>query len=120
VANKSETINELAKALSLAQGELHGALADANNPFFNSTYADLASIWESIRKPLTKNGLSVTQCLGENEHGLTLETLLLHSSGQWISSTIPIKSKMDHPKQWALALLIPAGTLWLLLSVFTR
>mgnify|MGYP003683825367 CR=1 FL=1 len=32
--NKSETIVELAKAMSLAQGEMGGAHKGANNPFF--------------------------------------------------------------------------------------
>ena len=32
--NKSETIVELAKAMSLAQGEMSGAHKGANNPFF--------------------------------------------------------------------------------------
>ena len=36
----SESINELAKALSAAQGEITGALKDSANPFFKSKYAD--------------------------------------------------------------------------------
>jgi len=40
----SELINELATALSKAQGQIRGAVKDAENPHFRSKYADLASV----------------------------------------------------------------------------
>lgn len=42
--NKSESIGKLAEALSKAQGEMKGAIKDADNPYFKSKYADLASV----------------------------------------------------------------------------
>ncbi len=82
VATRSPEINELATALAKAQGAIEGAQKDSENPFFSSKYADLASVWNAIRKPLAENGLSIIQ----RPYGLTgIETILLHSSGQWIS-----------------------------------
>ena len=94
--NHSEQINELAEALAKAQGQIEGAKKDSANPFFKSKYADLASVWEACRVQLSSNGLSVTQCPEESENGIAIETMLLHSSGQWIKSryTMPV-SKLD-------------------------
>lgn len=94
--NHSEQINELAEALAKAQGQIEGAKKDKANPFFKSVYADLASVWDACRKPLSDNGLSVTQCPEEADNGIAIETMLLHSSGQWIKSryTMPV-SKLD-------------------------
>ncbi len=60
---RSESIAELAKALAKAQGEMKGALRDSQNPYFKSTYADLASVWDAIKEPFTKNGLSFVQAV---------------------------------------------------------
>ena len=97
----SEQINELATALAKAQGDLKGAKKDSKNPFFHSSYADLASVWDACREPLSKNGLSVVQTtdwvVGE-EHCLLLLTTLLHSSGQWITGKLLIKPVKDDPQ----------------------
>jgi hypothetical protein len=94
--NHSEQLNELGAALAKAQGQIEGAKKDSANPFFKSTYADLASVWEACRKPLSDNGLSVIQCPEESDSGIAIETMLLHSSGQWKTSRycVPV-SKAD-------------------------
>jgi hypothetical protein len=89
----SETVNELAQALAKAQAQMKPAVKDAENPFFKSNYADLASVWEACRLPLSQNGLSVVQTTRMDEQGrLVLDTILLHSSGQWVEGTLPILS----------------------------
>jgi hypothetical protein len=95
---KSEQINELAAALSKAQSVIKGAVKDANNPFFKSQYADLTSVWDACREALTKNGLSVIQCPEQSDPGgIAIETTLLHSSGQFITSryVMPVKNSTD-------------------------
>lgn len=85
---RSTTIEKLIDALSKAQAKIKNAAKDAENPHFQSRYADLASVWEACREPLTEQGLAVVQFpVGEGDHvGLT--TYLAHSSGQWMCSTI--------------------------------
>ena len=95
---KSENLNELALALSKAQGIMKGAVKDSNNPFFKSSYADLQSVWEAIREPLANNGLSVTQLLNYIDNKPTLQTLLLHSSGQFIGSEVTIPVTKSDPQ----------------------
>ena len=97
---RSESIAELAVALAKAQAVVSTAAKGAENPHFKSKYADLASVWDACRKPLTDHGLSVVQSprmTFANGAGLVdVETLLLHSSGQWISDTITVPvSKLD-------------------------
>lgn len=90
--NKSEQINELATALSKAQGAIKGALKDTANPFFKSKYADLSSVWEACREQLSANGLAIVQTPFQVDTGIGIETMLTHSSGQWISNqfTMPV------------------------------
>jgi hypothetical protein len=95
---KSDSIAELAKALSSAQGEMKGAHKDSENPFFKSKYADLASVWEAIRAPFAKHGLSVVQTTSEGDKGLMLHTTLIHLSGQFISSGMLVKPVKQDPQ----------------------
>jgi hypothetical protein len=81
---RSEMINEISKAMANAQGEMEPALKSSKNPFFKSNYADLAAIMESIKVPLKKNDLSVWQDVITNEKGISVCTMVSHSSGQWI------------------------------------
>jgi ERF superfamily len=94
----STSVNEIAAALAKAQGEMEVAEKGANNPFFKSKYADFATIVRASRPYLAKNGLSISQPIISNSDGTSsLLTLLLHSSGQYITSTVKINpTKADH------------------------
>jgi ERF superfamily len=93
---KSDSIAQLAKSLSIAQGEMRGAVKDAANPFFKSNYSDLASIIDAIKIPFSKNGLSYVQLTDSTQDGfVSVETVLMHSSGEWISCSLsqkPVKN----------------------------
>jgi hypothetical protein len=88
--NQSESIGKLSLALSKAQAQIRGAKKDSLNPFFKSSYSDLASVWDACRDPLTSNELAIIQTIHKDEFALTLKTVLSHSSGEWISSDIPV------------------------------
>lgn len=114
---QSENIGELAAALSKAQAAMPNASKDATNPHFKSRYADLASIWDACRKPLTDNGLAVIQAPVAAEPGYVgLTTTLLHASGQWIAETVSapltqntaqsIGSALTYLRRYALAAMV--------------
>lgn len=84
----SEKLDLLATALVAVQSALTPAVKD--NKANYGTYADLSSVWEACRKPLTDNGLSVTQGLGQNTGDGFVWTMLLHKSGQWIVGECPL------------------------------
>tara|TARA_R100000935_G_scaffold33121_1_gene53623 strand:- start:213 stop:788 length:576 start_codon:yes stop_codon:yes gene_type:complete len=89
---KSETIGNLTLALSKVQAQLRPAKENSKNPFFKSNYADLGSVWDSVRSLLAENELSIIQ-MPTDVGGLT--TILSHSSGEYLSSTMYIPSKED-------------------------
>lgn len=95
MTKRSETLGKLAEALSKAQGQMKPAKKDSINPHFKSHYADLASCWAAIREPLASNGLALVQTLETDPSGVTVETTLLHSSGEFLaeSTWLPVNQK---------------------------
>lgn len=85
---QSDTINELASALSKAQASICNVVRDKEG--FGYQYADLAACLDAIREPLARNGLSISQLPTMTEHGFGLVTLLLHESGQWLQGFFPL------------------------------
>lgn len=96
--NKSESIKELATALAKAQGSITGALKDSKNPFFKSQYADLASCWDAAREHLSSNGLAVIQTTSAGIDGVTVTTMLCHSSGEWVQDSLTLTPKDESPQ----------------------
>jgi len=96
---KSEQINELAAALSKAQSSMEAAKKDSTNTFYqNSPYASLPEIWAAAKQHLTANNLAVTMLTDTGENGVVVETMLMHSSGQWVASCYPVKPTKDDPQ----------------------
>lgn len=94
--NRSESIKSLAAALSKAQGSMGGASKDSKNPFYKTTYADLSAVVEAVKSPFSENGLSYCQFPFFADGRVGVETILMHSSGEWMSSelTFPV-TKQD-------------------------
>jgi hypothetical protein len=91
--NKSEQIGALAKALGESQKAMNGAYKDSKNPFFKSSYADLKQVMQVFQTYYAPNGLAVSQLVGQDG----IETILMHESGQWVSSVcaLPIAKAND-------------------------
>ena len=92
---KSSSIKELASALCAFQGEVETIKKGETNPFFKSKYASLADILNVIRQPLADNGLSFVQ-FPSGRYGL--DTMLLHSSGEWISESYEMEPTKHDPQ----------------------
>ncbi len=87
----SEQINELAKALAAAQGELEPAEKNATAAIgekgkLSRKYADLTAMIDAVRKVLPKHGLSIAQIVLPTEGVAHVRTMLMHESGQWLAS----------------------------------
>lgn len=96
---QSETIDALAAALALAQGEMKHATNDSDNPFFKSKYADLASVTNACRPALVKHGLSVIHGTDSADGmSVTVTVRLLHKSGQWLQSSLTLKPTKADPQ----------------------
>ena len=95
--NKSDSISNLTASLVKAQAKIEGAIKDKLNPHFRSKYADLSAVVEAIRKPATDAGLAWTQIMHDADNAARVETVILHSSGEWLSCgciSVPV-SKSD-------------------------
>ena len=89
--NHSSAINEIALALSKAQEAIQDAEKSSVNPFFKTKYADLSSVLNEIRAVFPKNGLALVQSPFTAENGnIGVTTMVVHSSGQWMSDSIDI------------------------------
>jgi hypothetical protein len=117
--NQSDSIANLAKALSIVQGKLTYAKKDSKNPFFKSNYADLESVWDACRELLSNNNLAVAQFPGiysELDKSMSLTTILTHASGEWISQemSVPVTkpdaqgagSALTYMRRYALAAVV--------------
>ena len=94
--DKSESIKNIAIAMNKAQSEMGGAHKGAKNPFFKSKYADLGAVIEAVKTPFADNGLSYVQFPIENGGRIGIETILMHSSGEWLSNSFTVQlTKQD-------------------------
>lgn len=88
----SETIGAIAPALIKAQSQMQGIIKEGKNPAFKSKYVTLDSILDTLRPILTSNGLMLTQ--GSTPpwgvESITVESRIIHTSGEWIATTVTI------------------------------
>jgi hypothetical protein len=78
----------IAKALVKAQKEFGPALKSATNPHFRSKYADLSACVEAVIDALNANGVMLLQKNHPSEHGVSVETVFLHESGEEYSAGV--------------------------------
>jgi ERF superfamily len=92
----SETIGAIATALAKAQAELSNpektltATIPARNGERTFRYASLASGLDIVRKCLGQHEIAVMQTTAVDQGQITLTTLLVHASGEWVSSLWPV------------------------------
>lgn len=99
---QSESIKELATALSKFQGAITSVVKDATvqTAKFSYKYAGLPTVIEHIQAEMSRNDLSIVQAAEpELDVGhLVIETMLLHGSGEWISGYTSLKPVNDDPQ----------------------
>jgi len=86
IVNKSESIAAISAAIAKAQNEVENASKNANNPHFKSKYADLAELLNTVRPVFSSHGLAVLQMPSFDGGVASVETMISHLSGEWISS----------------------------------
>jgi hypothetical protein len=114
----SEQLNEIAASMSKLQGEIEDASKDTSG--YGYKYADLSQVLGIIRPLLSKNGLSFTQHVSNADDKIIIETMVMHSSGQWMSSEIampPVPSKSMNAAQ-AVGSIITYGRRYALTAIF--
>lgn len=66
---------------------------------YTFSYAPLDVVLDAVRPALAENGLSITQIMAGNGNALRMRTMLLHSSGQFITSDVPIMAQGSSPQE---------------------
>ena len=77
-------MNKIAAAFIKAKKAFSPALKEKNNPAFRSKYADLGACIDAVDDALLDNGIAMYQETFEDSTGVTVETVLLHESGEFI------------------------------------
>lgn len=92
---RSESITKLAPALVKANAEVATALKDSKNPHYGSTFASLNSVLDALKPVYAAHGLTVVQIPGMDGGNATLDTMIVHESGEWLSgvSVAPLPKK---------------------------
>lgn len=86
MCSKSETITKIAAALVAFSGEVKSIAHDATNPHFKSQYTSLDHMIDETKPILQKHGLTVMQFPGGDGEKITVRTMILHETGEWIET----------------------------------
>jgi len=94
----SPTLGKIGLAMSKAQIRIRGAVKDSSNPYFKSSYADLASVWDACHEAINENEIGIFQLPSTEGNKVTVVTLLVHSSGEWLMSELSMTAKQGDPQ----------------------
>jgi len=86
--NLEHSTPELFASLAKMQGEVENATKGSVNPHFQSRYADLAEVLNTIRPVMAANGLSVIQSPSFDGTKVSVTTTICHASGGYVSGEI--------------------------------
>ena len=98
-------MKNISAAFVKAQKAFQPALKTSTNPHFNSKYAALDACIEAVIVALNDNGIALLQRMHESTGGITVETVLLHESGEEISAgKLYVPAQKNDPQGYGSAL----------------
>ena len=97
---KSESIQNLTKAMAEFQKAVKQPVKNADNPYFGSKYVPLESLVKAVMETGSPLGISFMQYTQVNENGdLGLCTVVMHSSGEYMEfPPLPIRPENNRPQ----------------------
>lgn len=101
---QSETVGAVFSALAEAQKTIQNPAKNAKNTYFKNTYTTLGEGLNVVREALSAVEIGVFQRTYMTETMLMLETVLGHSSGEWLSSHYPVIAVPYQPQDGLSAL----------------
>lgn len=103
----SESIANIAAALAAAQGEIRNPPTDKEVTVVHKSggrhsfrYATLPACYDAARAALSKHGICHMTAQIEIEGGIQITCRLIHKSGEWLESSMPLPHQAD-PKLMA-------------------
>lgn len=94
----STELGQFADAMAKAQASMGGATKGSRNPHFNSAFADLASVVNVVKGPLSANGIAFVQMPSSSGDLVSVTTRLVHSSGEWMQCTLSARPRKNDPQ----------------------
>ena len=95
----SETIGELTKGLAKFHSQLKQPKLNSENPFFHKNYLDLTGLQSAVDEAMKGTGLSYIQLVAGSNGQPTVRTVILHESGEFISSdTLQLRPDKTNPQ----------------------
>lgn len=95
----SETIGELTKGLAKFHSQLKQPKLNSENPFFHKNYLDLTGLQSAVDEAMKGTGLSYIQLVAGSNGQPTVRTVILHESGEYISSdTLQLRPDKTNPQ----------------------
>ena len=93
----TDDTKQLFAALCKAQASMGAAVKDSKNPHYRSSYASLTAVLDAVVPVLNAQGITVLQLPHLEGSHVELTTVLGHTSGQMLSSTVaaPMGKKQD-------------------------
>ncbi|MGI6405521.1 MAG: ERF family protein [Syntrophaceticus sp.] len=73
-------------ALISFQKEINNPKVTAVNPYYSSKYVPLSCLLDHVKPLLVKHGLAVMQIPGGDGKTVSVTTLILHTSGEWLEA----------------------------------
>ena len=103
----SDSIKNIAVALVKAQSEMGVVVKGADNPFYKSKYADINDVIKTIKEVLNNNGIAFLQPIAvkdvAGEKVNLVETMLLHTSGEYLIGEIEVILKDKDPQKMGMS-----------------
>lgn len=95
----SESIKQIAAALAAFQSEVKDPSRNGENPHFKSKYVQLDGLLAAVRPILANHGLSLMQSTGGDGVNISVSTLIMHTSGEWIETEpLVLKAQQATPQ----------------------
>lgn len=95
----SAETKDLFTAIIAVSSKLVNPQKSASNPHFKSGFAPLDEITKDVRPILAANGLAVIQDAKGGNGNITVSTMIIHSSGQWVETDgLTLKLSKDDPQ----------------------
>ncbi len=95
----SDSIKQIAPAFAKAQGAVANTIKSAINPHFKNKYVPLDDLIPVVKSALLSEGIAFVQGAEQSEGDvLHLTTRLMHTSGEWIESTLSMRPSKADPQ----------------------
>jgi len=106
----SPSIAHLADALCKAQSGMKEVLktktaqVKSDKGSYSYKYAELSDLLEAVKPALLSQGLAISQGVDSYDKGVKVTTLLMHSSGEHLSSTLSLPVSGSTPQAYGSAI----------------